>query len=150
MRESQPQTEVRLEETRAEAFSMLLRYLYTGRANLSEAREETLLDFLGLAHRYGLQPLEASTCDFLRTLLNTRNVCLIFDVASLYCLRGLAEACCSYMDRYAVEVLESDGFLTLSKVSSSVIVEENVVSFSPVPWQFSSLGHFRRIVKNTT
>ncbi|KAL6487916.1 hypothetical protein MHYP_G00045420 [Metynnis hypsauchen] len=125
MRESQPQAEVRLEETRAEAFSMLLRYLYTGRASLSEAREETLLDFLGLAHRYGLQPLEASTCDFLRTLLNTRNVCLIFDVASLYCLRGLAEACCAYMDRHAVEVLETDGFLTLSKTALLTVVRRD-------------------------
>lgn len=117
MRESQPQAEVRLEDTRVEAFSMLLRYLYTGRANLSEAKEETLLDFLGLAHRYGLQPLEASTCDYLRTLLNAQNVSLIFDVASLYHLSSLAEACCSYMDRHAVEVLKSDGFLALSKVS---------------------------------
>lgn len=117
LRESRAQAEVRLEETRAEAFSMLLRYLYTGRATLSEAREETLLDFLGLAHRYGLQPLEGSICEFLRTLLSTRNVCLVFDVASLYCLNGLAEACMAYMDRNATEVLKSDGFLTLSKVS---------------------------------
>lgn len=117
MRESQPEAEVRLEDTRAEAFSMLLRYLYTGRASLSEAKEETLLDFLGLAHRYGLQPLEASTCDYLRTLLNAQNVSLIFDVASLYHLSSLAEACCSFMDRHAVEVLKSDGFLALSKVS---------------------------------
>ncbi|XP_062851849.1 BTB/POZ domain-containing protein 9 isoform X2 [Trichomycterus rosablanca] len=77
MRESQPQAEVRLEDTRVEAFSMLLRYLYTGRASLSEAKEETLLDFLGLAHRYDLQPLEASTCDYLRTLLNTQNSALL-------------------------------------------------------------------------
>lgn len=121
MRESHPQAEVRLEETHAEAFSMLLQYLYTGRANLAEAREETLLDFLGLAHRYGLQPLEASICEFLRTLLSTRNVCLVFDVASLYCLSSLAEACCAYMDRHAPEVLESEGFLSLSKVSMQEI-----------------------------
>ncbi|XP_007238565.3 BTB/POZ domain-containing protein 9 [Astyanax mexicanus] len=125
MRESHPQAEVRLEETHAEAFSMLLRYLYTGRASLSDAREETLLDFLGLAHRYGLQPLESSTCDFLRTLLNTRNVCLIFDVASLYCLRDLAEACCAYMDRHAVEVLETDGFLSLSKTALLTVVRRD-------------------------
>ncbi|MCI4376765.1 hypothetical protein PGIGA_G00192480 [Pangasianodon gigas] len=125
MRESQPQAEVRLEDTRAEAFSMLLRYLYTGRANLSEAKEETLLDFLGLAHRYGLQPLEASTCDYLRTLLNAQNVSLIFDVASLYHLSSLAEACCSYMDRHAVEVLKSDGFLALSKSALLTVVQRD-------------------------
>lgn len=116
MKESQPQAEVCLEETRAEAFSMLLHYLYTGRASLSSAREEMLLDFLGLAHRYGLQPLEDSTSEFLRTILNTNNVCLVFDVASLYSLSVLSVACCAYMDRHAPEVLNSDGFLLLSKV----------------------------------
>ncbi|KAK2897055.1 hypothetical protein QQF64_005310 [Cirrhinus molitorella] len=125
LRESRDQAEVRLEEIGAEAFSMLLRYLYTGRATLSEAREETLLDFLGLAHRYGLQPLEGSICEFLRTLLSTRNVCRVFDVASLYCLTGLGEACMAYMDRNATEVLKSDGFLTLSKCALLTVVRRD-------------------------
>ncbi|XP_016402649.1 BTB/POZ domain-containing protein 9-like, partial [Sinocyclocheilus rhinocerous] len=105
MKESQPQAEVHLEDTRAEAFGMLLQYLYTGRASLSAAREEVLLDFLGLANRYGLQLLEDSTSEFLRTVLSTQNVCLVFDVASLYSLSALAAACCSYMDRHAPDVL---------------------------------------------
>ncbi|KAI1897337.1 hypothetical protein AGOR_G00082280 [Albula goreensis] len=95
MKESQPQVEVCLEETRAEAFSMLLQYLYTGRASLSSAREEVLLDFLGLAHRYGLQPLEDSTSEFLRTVLHTHNV------------------------------LASDGFLTLSKTALLTVVRRD-------------------------
>uniref|UniRef100_A0A8C6L3V0 BTB/POZ domain-containing protein 9 n=1 Tax=Nothobranchius furzeri TaxID=105023 RepID=A0A8C6L3V0_NOTFU len=125
MKESQPQAEVCLEETRAEAFSMLLNYLYTGRASLSSAREEVLLDFLGLAHRYGLQPLEDSTCEFLRTVLHVSNVCLVFDVASLYSLSTLSEACCAYMDKNAPEVLNSDGFLTLSKTALLTVVMRN-------------------------
>lgn len=143
MRESQPQAEVRLEDTRAEAFSMLLRYLYTGKANLSEVKEETLLDFLGLAHRYGLQPLEASTCDYLRTLLNAQNVSLIFDVASLYHLSSLAEACCAYMDRHAVDVLKSDGFLTLSKSALLTVVRRD--SFAASEREiFQALCHWCR------
>ncbi|XP_077443062.1 BTB/POZ domain-containing protein 9 [Stigmatopora argus] len=117
MKESRPQAEVSLEDTRAEAFSMLLRYLHTGRASLSSAREEVLLDFLGLAHRYGLQELEDSTSDFLRTVLRTDNVCLVFDVASLYSLEALGAACCRYMDERAPDVLASDGFLALSKTA---------------------------------
>uniref|UniRef100_A0A672Q637 BTB domain containing 9 n=1 Tax=Sinocyclocheilus grahami TaxID=75366 RepID=A0A672Q637_SINGR len=115
MKESQPQAEVHLEDTRVEAFGMLLQYLYTGRATLSAAREEVLLDFLGLANRDGLQLLEDSTSEFLRTVLSTQNVCLVFDVASLYSLSALAAACCSYMDRHAPDVLLSDGFITLTK-----------------------------------
>uniref|UniRef100_A0A8C5E3H3 BTB/POZ domain-containing protein 9 n=1 Tax=Gouania willdenowi TaxID=441366 RepID=A0A8C5E3H3_GOUWI len=125
MKESQPQAEVVLEETRSEAFSMLLHYLYTGRASLSAAREEVLLDFLGLAHRYGLQPLEDSTSEFLRTVLHTNNVCLVFDVASLYSLSTLSSACCAYMDRHASDVLSSDGFLTLSKTALLTVVRRD-------------------------
>ncbi|XP_048829818.1 BTB/POZ domain-containing protein 9 isoform X2 [Brienomyrus brachyistius] len=125
MKESQPQAEVPLGDTRAEAFSMLLQYLYTGRASLSSAREETLLDFLGLAHRYGLQPLEDSVSEFLRTILHTHNVCLVFDVASLYCLDTLSAACCAYMDRHAPEVLVSDGFLALSKTALLTVVRRD-------------------------
>ncbi|XP_060947402.1 BTB/POZ domain-containing protein 9 [Limanda limanda] len=125
MKESQPQAEVCLEETRAEAFSMLLNYLYTGRASLSSAREEVVLDFLGLAHRYGLQPLEDSTSEFLRTVLHTNNVCLVFDVASLYSLSALSAACCAYMDRHAPEVLSSDGFLMLSKMALLTVVSRD-------------------------
>ncbi|XP_019900461.1 BTB/POZ domain-containing protein 9 isoform X2 [Esox lucius] len=125
MKESQQQAEVPLEETQAEAFSMLLQYLYTGRASLNTAREDVLLDFLGLAHRYGLQPLEDSTCEFLRTALHTQNVCLVYDVASLYCLGGLAQACCAYMDRQAPDVLASDGFLTLSKTALLAVVRRD-------------------------
>ncbi|MEQ2218056.1 BTB/POZ domain-containing protein 9, partial [Xenoophorus captivus] len=130
MKESQPQAEVRLEETRAEAFSMLLNYLYTGRASLSSAREEVLLDFLGLAHRYGLQPLEDSTCEFLRTILHINNVCLVFDVASLYSLSTLNEACCAYMDRHAPEVLNSDAFLSLSKTALLTVVRRDSFAVS--------------------
>ncbi|KAJ8009352.1 hypothetical protein DPEC_G00088000 [Dallia pectoralis] len=125
MKESQSQAEVTLEETRVEAFSMLLHYLYTGRASLSSAREEVLLDFLGLAHRYGLQPLEDSTSEFLRTVLHTHNVCSIFDVSSLYSLSALSAACCTYMDRHAPEVLASNGFLTLSKTALLAVVRRD-------------------------
>ncbi|KAJ3606300.1 hypothetical protein NHX12_025821 [Muraenolepis orangiensis] len=124
-RESLPQAEVCLEETRAEAFSMLLHYLYTGRASLSSARQDSLLDFLGLAHRYGLQPLEDSTSEFLRTVLHTDNVCLVFDVASLYSLNTLGTACCAYMDRHGPDVLASEGFLALSKAALLTVVRRD-------------------------
>ncbi|XP_052391482.1 BTB/POZ domain-containing protein 9 isoform X1 [Carassius gibelio] len=125
MKESQPQVEVRLEDTRAEAFGMLLQYLYTGRVSLSAAREEVLLDFLGLANRYGLQLLEDSTSEFLRTVLSSQNVCVVMNVASLYSLSALAAACCCFMDRHAPDVLLSDGFTTLSKEALLTVVRRD-------------------------
>ena len=79
-------------------------------------KEEVLLDFLSLAHKYGFPELEDSTSEYLCTILNIQNVCMTFDVASLYSLPKLTCMCCMFMDRNAQEVLSSEGFLSLSKV----------------------------------
>lgn len=119
MRESQPEAEIPLQDTTAEAFTMLLKYIYTGRATLRDEKEEVLLDFLSLAHKYGFPELEDSTSEYLCTILNIQNVCMTFDVASLYSLPKLTFMCCMFMDRNAQEVLSSEGFLSLSKVNLS-------------------------------
>lgn len=116
MRESQPEAEIPLQDTTAEAFTMLLKYIYTGRATLRDEKEEVLLDFLSLAHKYGFPELEDSTSEYLCTILNIQNVCMTYDVASLYSLPKLTCMCCMFMDRNAQEVLASEGFLSLSKV----------------------------------
>lgn len=122
MRESQPEAEIPLEDTTAEAFTMLLKYIYTGRATLTDEKEEVLLDFLSLAHKYGFPELEDSTSEYLCTILNIQNVCMTFDVASLYSLPKLTCMCCMFMDRNAQEVLSSEGFLSLSKTALLNIV----------------------------
>ncbi|KAK7814877.1 hypothetical protein U0070_026378 [Myodes glareolus] len=122
MRESQPEAEIPLQDTTAEAFTMLLKYIYTGRATLTDEKEEVLLDFLSLAHKYGFPELEDSTSEYLCTILNIQNVCMTFDVASLYSLPKLTCMCCMFMDRNAQEVLASEGFLSLSKTALLNIV----------------------------
>ncbi|NXW49290.1 BTBD9 protein, partial [Nyctiprogne leucopyga] len=122
MRESQPEAEIPLQDTTAEAFTMLLKYIYTGRATLRDEKEEVLLDFLSLAHKYGFPELEDSTSEYLCTILNIQNVCMTFDVASLYSLPKLTCMCCMFMDRNAQEVLSSEGFLSLSKAALLSIV----------------------------
>ncbi|XP_054834143.1 BTB/POZ domain-containing protein 9 isoform X1 [Eublepharis macularius] len=122
MRESQPEAEIPLQDTTAEAFTMLLKYIYTGRAILRDEKEEVLLDFLSLAHKYGFPELEDSTSEYLCTILNIQNVCMTYDVASLYSLHKLTCMCCMFMDRNAQEVLSSEGFLSLSKAALLSIV----------------------------
>ncbi|XP_072266106.1 BTB/POZ domain-containing protein 9 [Pyxicephalus adspersus] len=125
MRESQPQAEIFLQDTTPEAFSMLIKYIYTGRASLREEKEEVLLDFLSLAHKYGFPELEDSTSEYLCTILKIQNVSLIYDAASLYSLGKLSSTCCLFMDRNAQEVLSSEGFLSLSKSALLDIVQRD-------------------------
>uniref|UniRef100_A0A4W3GF64 BTB/POZ domain-containing protein 9 n=1 Tax=Callorhinchus milii TaxID=7868 RepID=A0A4W3GF64_CALMI len=125
MRESHPQAEIPLVDTTAAAFSMLLKYIYTGRVSLSNEKEEVLLDFLSLSNKYGFPELEDATSDYLCTILNINNVCMVYDVASLYSLAKLSNTCCLYMDRSAKAVLTSDGFLTVSKAALLSIVSRD-------------------------
>lgn len=79
-------------------------------------QEENLLDILGLAHRFGFVELEGAISDYLKAILNSRNVCFIYDLANMYNLTSLCQVCKEYIDRNAFEILHSEPFLTLSQV----------------------------------
>jgi BTB/POZ domain-containing protein 9 len=58
--------------------------------------------------------------EYLKSILSQTNMCLVYDVANLYQLRALMEACRQYADRHATDILQSDAFLQLSPVISIV------------------------------
>lgn len=113
LRESQ-QSEIELKGTSLDAFRILLKYVYTGHMVLANLKEEIILDILGLTHQYGFVDLETAISDYLKAILNIRNVCIIYDMASLYQLTSLANVCCNYMDRHALDILHHASFLNLS------------------------------------
>ena len=82
-------------------------------------QEEVVLEVLGLANQYGFVELQSAMSEYLKAVLHIRNVCLIFDIASMYGLHSLCETCCQFMDHNAAEVLQSEGFLSLSMVGLS-------------------------------
>ncbi|XP_052263784.1 BTB/POZ domain-containing protein 9-like [Dreissena polymorpha] len=124
--ESQPGTsEIPLQDTSAKAFEALLKYMYTGKMNLTEVKEEHLLDILGMAHRYGFTDLEAAISDYLKAILNIRNVCLIYDLANIYSLQSLCEVCKDFMDRNATQILHSESFLQLSAHSVKELISRD-------------------------
>uniref|UniRef100_UPI00358E8E57 BTB/POZ domain-containing protein 9 n=1 Tax=Myxine glutinosa TaxID=7769 RepID=UPI00358E8E57 len=114
MKESVPQAEVHMQDATAEAFALLLRYVYTGRLSLPSIGEESLLDLLGLAHRLGLNELEQALSEFLCATLGVQSVCTVYDAARLYSLSRLRDDCVQYIDRNATAVLSSEGFSSLS------------------------------------
>jgi BTB/POZ domain-containing protein 9 len=55
--------------------------------------------------------------EYLEAMLSIRNVCLIYDMASVYSLTSLLQTCFEFMDQNATEILQSDSFMQLSAVS---------------------------------
>lgn len=108
------QAEVALKVNSLPAFRHLLKYVYSGHLSLTSLKEEMILEVLGLSHQYGFIDLETAISDYFKETLNIRNVCIIYDTANLYRLESLAETCCQYIDRHALEVIRHESFYTLS------------------------------------
>lgn len=106
--------EIVLEETNVFAFRILLRYIYTAKLTLLEYKEEQVMDILGLAHKYGFIKLQNAIADYLKAILNNKNLCTIFNISQLYFLSDLTEYCLVFADQNASEVLNTQGFLQLS------------------------------------
>jgi BTB/POZ domain-containing protein 9 len=112
--------EVELKDTPVAAFKAILGYVYTGRLRLADLKEDVVLDTLGLAHQYEFPELEASIAEYLQSILNVDNVCVLYDAASLYGQGKLEQTCLQFMDRNASQVLRHESFLHLSEASLSI------------------------------
>ncbi|XP_032235824.1 BTB/POZ domain-containing protein 9 [Nematostella vectensis] len=125
MREANPGIEIEVADASSIAFDALLRYIYTGKMFLAEYREEIVMELLGLAHKYGFLALESAIQGYLKAILDVKNVCLIFDMASLYQLKDLYETCLEFLDANAIEVIASESFSMLSRTSLIDIIKRD-------------------------
>nr|CDJ92219.1 BTB:POZ and BTB Kelch-associated domain containing protein [Haemonchus contortus] len=107
------EAEVVLKENNGHAFRTLLRYIYTAKLSLSELEENQVLDFLGIANKYGFSKLQNSIADYLKEIANVKNVCAILSTSQAYSIDDLVEHCLHVADRNASEVLTTQGFLQL-------------------------------------
>ena len=125
MKETTTQDEIVLQDTPLVAFRVLLQYLYSGIITLKCLKEEDIIDLLGLAHKYGLLALQSALGNYLESIINTKNVTIIFDVACLYQLYRVRDKCLTYMDHNALDILESDGFMNLSQSALLTIIKRD-------------------------
>ncbi|CAI4222586.1 unnamed protein product [Auanema sp. JU1783] len=113
MKESEYQS-ITINEKNKAAFRLLMKYIYCGRLTLEGHKEDMVLDVLALAHKYGFPKLQCSISDYLKAVLNTRNLCNIFNISLLFSLKDLTEYCLVFADRNASEIVTTDGFSQLS------------------------------------
>lgn len=125
MKESTSNEVIELRDTPVVSFRVLLEYLYTGMVYLKDSREEDIIDLLGLAHKYGLLALQSAIGNYLESVVSVKNVSVIYDVACLYQLQRLRDKCLMFMDHNAVDVLETDGFTSLSECAIIAIISRD-------------------------
>ncbi|CAF0981233.1 unnamed protein product [Brachionus calyciflorus] len=116
---------IHIKEAKPNAFKLLLQYIYKGKINLKNEREDLLIDLLSLVHQYGFIDLQKSISDYLESILDVKNVCSIYDIASLYQLGSLRETCSRYIDRNCIELIKQNLLLQLSSDSLASIIERD-------------------------
>jgi hypothetical protein len=77
-----------------------------------------ILEVLELAHQYSFKDLENATIEKLKSFLNLKNICYILNTANLYDLSDLTQACHTFMDQNALEIVTGDCFTDLSQVTA--------------------------------
>ena len=113
---------VRLTDTSAAAFGLVHTYIYKGILSLAEMPEELVGDVFKLAHRLGLHNLVVSIEFYFKGGLRVENVLPRLELASVYDLMSLTEACYAFIDKNAEGVLKDPSFLRLREVRSHFCV----------------------------
>lgn len=116
---------IELKEAKANAFGLLLQYIYTGKMNLRNEKEELLIDFLTLAHQFGFIELQKSISDYLESILDLKNVCSIYDISCLYNLKSLSEKCARFIDKHCLALVKSNSLHSLSCESLAAVIERD-------------------------
>lgn len=81
-----------------------------------------ILQLVGLANKYDFGTLQQAIIAYLKATLSVPNACVIYNVASFYQLKEMAEACSTFVDMHATEVMKADSFLSLSQTALTELI----------------------------
>ena len=86
---------------------------------------QVVLEVLELVNKYNFTSLLHPLSCYLKATLTVTNVCHIFEIANVYSLSELLTTSCTLMDLNAKEVLNTEGFLTLSEPSLNELLSRD-------------------------
>ena len=109
MKES-TEREIELPSVDTKSLKILLSFIYTGKV---EVDSKNCLSILEAAHYFDVAKLETKCADFIATLLDTENCCIIATFANDKKLNVLLEKCYKFMYSNAHKVVEGASFKTL-------------------------------------
>ena len=102
---------------RTKNFSKIYQFIvFPGSITISPSDLDPSLDLISLAHQCSLTDLEYAVGNKIKSLLSLKNICSILNTANLYDLVELRDACHSFADEHASDIIDNDCFESLSQV----------------------------------
>ena len=89
----------------------------------TDLTEEMAIPLLEMANYYQVVPLVSYCAEYLDTVINEDNACVILSYALLYNLQNLKRACCLFIDNNARAVVNSNAFLDLPRSCLAYILK---------------------------
>ena len=107
----------------------MLRYMYSGKAELNE---NNVMQVMYVAKKYILPSLVKECIGFLEENMNTGNVFCVLSHARQYDEKVLVNQCVELIDRETKECVQSEGFLTIERTLLEEIVKRDSLSITEV------------------
>ncbi|KAL9958705.1 hypothetical protein ACROYT_G035755 [Oculina patagonica] len=107
----------------------MLRYMYSGKAELNESN---VMKVLYVAKKYILPSLADECVRFLQENMNAGNVFCVLSHAQQYDEKILVEQCWEVIDRETTEAVKSEGFVTIERCLLREIVKRDTLTMREV------------------
>ena len=107
----------------------MLRYMYSGKAELNE---NNVMQVLYVAKKYILPSLGDECARFLKDNLNTENVFCVLSHAQQYDEKVLVDQCWEMIDRETPGVMKSEEFVTIERSLLEEIVKRDTLTITEV------------------
>ena len=107
----------------------MLRYMYSGKAELNQ---HNVMQVLYVAKKYILPSLVENCIVFLKVNVNTGNVFWVLSHAQQYDEKELVDQCWELIDIQTIECVQSEGFMTIERSLLEEIVKRDSLSISEV------------------
>ncbi|XP_078344591.1 BTB/POZ domain-containing protein 6-B-like [Oculina patagonica] len=107
----------------------MLRYMYSGRAELNESN---VIQVLYLAKKYMVNSLADECVLLLRKKLDSANVFCVLSHAQQYDENTLVDECWKVVDSETVEALKSEGFTTIERSLLEAVVKRDTLTIREV------------------
>ncbi|XP_050423083.1 BTB/POZ domain-containing protein 9-like isoform X2 [Adelges cooleyi] len=107
-------SDVPIKDVSLTLFQRIFKYIYTGRIDLRDFKNEEIFELHKLSDYFGISHLKLSLKKYLQRTINQYNACTFITLARIYKNEELEVEFLKFIDDNAEEVLDSNDFRTLS------------------------------------